>query len=448
MNQSINEQIVSFVNNITYDDLPQELIQIVKEAFIDYVAVTIAGCNQNSVNATLAYAKFSSQKEEATIFGRNEKSSVEFASMVNATASHVLDFDDVSWATIGHPTVVVAPVCFAMAEKYKCSGKDIILAYALAVEVMHKLADLTMPYISQNGWHTTPVYGVFGSVVAGAVLKGSTPNELLNALGVAASKASGVRSNFGTDTKSYHAGMACYNGLEALYLSSFGLESSAKAVEDIDGFIQTFTGEKLDNTLLNLGRDWDLLKRGLVFKQYPCCSGSHPAADLTKEMIEKYNFSISDIKCIKVGCSLLAPKELKCDFPTTALEAKFSMRYAVASMLLYNKLTLTEFTNEKVANKKAQELMQKIDVQIDDEFEKLGFIGTSPARLTIYMNDDTVYEDKNMLAKGNPEKRLSSFEIESKFLNCTANNDNSKQLYSLLVNLEELAFLSSLTKLC
>lgn len=448
MKQSINEQIVSFVNNTKYEDLPDSLISLVKEALIDYVGVTIAGCNQNSVNATLDYARYSSSKQEATIFGRDEKSSVEFASMVNATASHVLDFDDVSWATIGHPTVVVAPVCFSMAEKYEGSGKDIILAYALAVEVMHKLADITMPYVSQNGWHTTPTYGVFGSVVAGAVLKKSSSQELLNALGVAASKASGVRSNFGTDTKSYHAGMACYNGLESLYLAQFKLRSSPTALEDVDGFIQTFANEVPTSLDLKLGVDWDLEKRGLVFKQYPCCSGSHPAADLTKELVQANSFELDDIQSIKVGCSLLAPKELKCDFPKTALEAKFSMRYAVASMIIYKRLTLDEFTNEKVLNPTVQELMDKIEVQIDEEFEKLGFIGTSPARITIYLNDGRIIEDKNMLAKGNPEKRLSSLEIEEKFLQCTKNINRPKHLYTLLQNLENVDFAKTLTTLC
>lgn len=447
MSNSLTEQIVSFINNTTYEDLPEDLVQIVKEALIDYTAVTIAGSNETPTNAVFAYAMNCSVKEEATIFGRNKKTSVEFASMINGTASHVLDYDDVSWATIGHPTVVVAPVCFSMAEKYGRSGKDVILAYSLAVEVMHKLADITMPYISKNGWHTTPIYGIFGSVIAGGILKGSSSKELLNALGIAASKASGIRSNFGTSTKSYHAGMACYNGLESLYLASFGLDSSPKALEEEDGFIKTFTGQIEKSISLNLGNKWDLLERGLVFKQYPCCSGSHPAVDLTKDMMEKYSILYKDIKHIKVGCSLVAPKELTCDFPNNSLNAKFSMRYAIASMLYYNRLTLHEFKDEKVLNNDIQNLMKKIDVRVDSEFKKLGFIGTSPAKIVIELNDGRIFEDVNMLAKGNPEKKLSSKEMKSKFLNCVTYNDAEK-LYELLLNIEKISEIEDITMYC
>lgn len=448
MKETVFEQIASFVSTTKYEDLPQEVIKVSKDALIDYVGVTIAGASQNSVKASLAYAKYSSQKEEATIFGHQCKSSVEFAAMVNATASHVLDYDDVSWATIGHPTVVVAPVCFAMAEKYHRTGKEMIHAYALAVEAMHKLADLTMPSVSEKGWHTTPVYGVFGAVIAGALLKGSSKEEIINALGLGASKASGIRANFGTDTKSYHAGMACYNGLEALYLSHFGMCSSSKSFEDMDGFMQTFAGICDENLTLKLAKPWDLIDRGLVFKQYPCCSGSHPAADLIKEMHDKHNFELEEIEHIHVGCSLLAPKELKCDFPNTALEAKFSMRYAVASMLVFGGLGLEEFLDEKVQCTQVQELMSKIDVKVDEEFKKLGFIGTSPAYIKITLSTGEIFSDRSMLAKGNPEKPLSLEEIKQKFFTCTKHLDQGEALFSTLEKMEVLESLEPMLAYC
>ena len=445
MSLSISKQITDFTKKITYDDLPEDLIDIIKNAFLDYTGVSIAGCKENSVMATLEYAKNSSGKEESKIFGHNLSLSVEFASLVNATSSHVLDYDDVSWATIGHPSVVIAPVCFSMAQKYNKSGKDMILAYAIASEVMHKLAKLTMPYVSENGWHTTSIYGVFGAVIAAAILKESSKEEIINAIGIASSKASGVRSNFGTDVKSYHAGMACYNGIESLYLASFGLKSSDNSIEGSDGFIQIYAGLDLKDPKLDFSSNWDLLTNGLVFKQYPCCSGSHPASDLIKEMIEKYSISVNDIENIKVGCSILAPKELKCDFPKTALEAKFSMRYAIASMLIYGNLSLNEFSDEKVQNDEIQNLMQRISVDIDDEFKKLGFIGTSPARIKIYHKNKVIYEDINMLAKGNPNKELSNEEMKKKFLQCT---DDNVTLYDFLSNLESLERINNMLKYC
>lgn len=447
MTPTLYQHIANFIHETRFEDLPPSLINVVKSALIDFVGVSIAGATQNSVASAMAYAKYSSSKEEATIFGHAKKTSVEFAAMINAISGHALDFDDVSWTTIGHPSVVVAPVCFALAQKQNASGRDIILAYALATEVMHKLASISMPSTSERGWHTTAVFGTFGALVAGAVLKKSSKEEIINALGLAASKTSGIRANFGTDTKAYHAGMACYSGLEALNLASFGMKSSPSSFEDTDGFLQVFADLKYKDEALSLGEPWDLCKNGLVFKRYPCCSGAHPAADIMERIRQKHTFDYHDIEYIEVGCSLLAPKELKCDFPQTALEAKFSMRYVIASMLVYGKLGLDEFTNTKIKNPKIQYLMQKIHISVDEEFAKLGFIGTSPTRIHIVFNDSKSIENIQLLAKGNPENPLSMDEIEAKFQMCTKNINHSEELFCILCDLENNLILNNFFKL-
>lgn len=132
----------------------------------------------------------------------------------------------------------------------------------------------------------------------------------------------------------------------------------------------------------------------------------------------------------------MAPKELICDFPKNALEAKFSMRYAIASMIIYKNLGLEEFTNKKVKEKKVQELMKKIDISIDSEFKKLGFIGTSPTRIKIKTKNIEI-EEINYLAKGNPEKKLSEQEIKDKFFQCTKGLENQEKLFNLLKSFEK-----------
>lgn len=447
MKQAIFEQIAQFVSIVKFDDLPKELISLIKTALIDYTGVCIAGMEQNSVKSVMRYAEFMSSKQEATIFGIDKKTSVEFAAMINSISAHSLDFDDVSWTSIAHPSVVVAPVCFALAQKLNLSGKELILAYGAATEAMHKIAKISMPNVSQNGWHTTSVYGVFGAIVSAAILYKTPPKNIINALGLGSSKASGIRANFGTDTKAYHAGMACYNGLEALSLANFGLGASRLAFEGDEGFLQIYGGINGFDLKLNLTMPWDLLENGLVFKKYPCCSGSHPAADLINELILKYNLKFEDIAHIDVGCSLLAPKELKCDFPNTALEAKFSMRYAIASMLIYKNLGLNEFSDERVQDIRIQSLMRKIDVKVDEEFAKLGFIGTSPVKIHIELNFGKIIKGKRMLAKGNPQNPMSIDEIKDKFYICTKNIKYQNRIFEILSELEKFKNLDEFFKL-
>lgn len=447
MKETAFEKVAKFVQETSYEDLPPKLIDIIKTAFTDYVGVSVAGARHKNVTAMIKYAKLNSKKREASVFCYGFKSSVQLVAMINAVSSHSLDFDDVSLSTIGHPSVVIAPVCFALSENLNLGGKDMILAYALASEVMHKLALCTMPEVSQNGWHTTSVFGVFGAVVAAAVLKRSSKSEIISALGIAASKASGVRANFGTSVKAYYAGMACFNGIDSLLLAGCGLSSSPYSFEGVDGFMQTFGGIYEGEVDLKFGDTWDLLQNGLVFKRYPSCSGAHPAIDLALEMGPKYGLNFRDIKRIDVGCSLLAPKELNCEFPTDALQAKFSMRYAIASALFYGGAGLGEYTNEKVADPQIQEFMRKIYVSVDNEFKRLGFIGTSPVKIKITLENGEILNGKCLLAKGNPQNPLSTDEMASKFYECTKDLRENKRLFETLNELEKCENLEEILNL-
>ncbi len=444
---NIFEEIADFIQSSSFEDLPLQLVSDIKVALIDYIGVTIVGSNSDKLEPLYKYEKALNNLEESTIFGTGKKSSVIFTSQINAMASHVHDFDDVSWSTIGHPTIVVAPTCFSFAEKYKRSGRDVILAYALAIEVMHKLADTTMPNISENGWHTTCVYGVFGSLIAAVILKGDlTKNQIVNALGIAVSKASGVRANFGTDTKSFHAGIAVKNGIEAMYLAYYGLTSSKDAFDGPDGFMQVFAQKKYESKSLNLSQPWDILDRGFVFKKFPSCSSTHPACDLIFDMKSEYNINHEEIEKIEVFSTVLTLKDLTYNLPKTALEAKFSIQYPIASILVYDQLRLEEFEDEKINNPVIQDLMSKISLDTNQEFLDMGFIGTAPIRIKVYFKNKKILNNINMLARGNKEKPLSSKEIKDKFLYCSRSLKNNEFIYDEINKLEKLKSLDTLVE--
>ena len=213
------------------------------------------------------------------------------AALANGVAGHALDYDDVSWSTIGHPTVVIAPVVFAVGQVFGVSGNDIIKSYALGVEIAHKIAGLVMPQVSANGWHTTSVFGPFGAAAASALLSGLKAESFISALAIAASTSSGLRGNFGTPTKAYHAGMAAYNGATATILASLGMNAAADVIEARDGFADVFGNQTTNVHKISFGSPWDLVKPGLVFKKYPCCSGTHPAIDCILHMINETPFT-------------------------------------------------------------------------------------------------------------------------------------------------------------
>ncbi|MCI6988670.1 MAG: MmgE/PrpD family protein [Campylobacter sp.] len=179
-----------------------------------------------------------------------------------------------------------------------------------------------------------------------------------------------------------------------------------------------------------------MLQNPLTFKQYPCCSGTHPVLDLTKELV-KYSINFQNIANIHIGCSLLAKKELNIEFAKTGLKGKFCMRYAVATMIIYKNVEIKHFSDEFVRDKRVQDLMKKIDISVDDEFAKLCFIGNSPVKITITLNDKKQIKGSHLFAKGTPNNPLSNDELKAKFYSLTSSLQNQNKLYDMLMNLEE-----------
>lgn len=415
---SLLNKLASFTVNTSLDQIPEDVKEWGREALADFTAVVMPGAKMPVSQNVMAYLKETMTPGKSVLFGTTLSTDPVSACLFNGTASHSLDFDDVSWATIGHPTVSVAPAAFAVAQETEGSGADVLKAYVIGVEVMHQIARWTMPKLSENGWHTTPAYGAFGAAAAACSLYKANETITANALAIAASKAGGVRANFGTQTKALHAGLSAAAGVEAAKLAIHGVTGNPAAIEAIDGFAQCFSNPIEANIKVDIGEFWDLRENGLVFKQYPCCSGSHPTNDVWNDYLEKNNLCFEDIEKIHAGVSLLGPRELNCHRPTDSVQAKFSLEYALASRIVLGPITVDSFTNEKVNDPRIQDLMNRIEMEIDPELAKLGFIGTAPVRLSIYLKNGEVINLSNDLAEGNPEKPLTEEKRRNKFFSC------------------------------
>ncbi|PSW11407.1 MmgE/PrpD family protein [Photobacterium sanctipauli] len=439
MSEPLLRQIARWCVNLQWRDIPEPVVALARTAMTDYVAVTIAGSDMPVAKHVQAFAASRIEQGKCQIFGTNQTSNVAYASYANGAASHALDFDDVSWTTIGHPTVTVAPVVFAVAQQRQLGGEAMLLAYIAGVEAQHQIARWLMPRLSEQGWHTTPTIGVFGAAVAAGVMMGLDEETLTHALAIAASSASGVRGNFGSQTKAMHAGLAAYSGVNAAELAQIGVTGQPNVIEAPDGFGQCFA-QRTDfgGAVLTLGKQWDLIDSGLVFKQYPCCSGSHPAIDCWDELLQERSIHPDEIEYIQVGASLLGPRELVCNLPQNAIEAKFSMQYALAARLIHGEVGVASFTDGKVQEPQVQALMGKIQMRVDPELEKLGFIGTAPVKIRIYLKSGDTLFIENDLAKGNPEKPLSATDIERKFTACVAPKVGEVQCQQWLAVLGQL----------
>ena len=441
---SILQQAALFLNEVRFEQLPAPAVKTAKLAILDYIGVAIPGSQQPVAQNLLRWAQQRHWDDSASTLFTNHRLDPENAALVNAAAGHALDFDDTSWATIGHPTTVIVPALLALCQQHNLSGQQLITAYISGVEVSHKIADLIMPMASENGWHTTGIFYALGTAAAASQLLQLTEVQSTEAMALALSRSSGIRSNFGTQAKPYHAGMAAKAGLEAVSLIQAGITASPTALEGVDGFIQCFGDLELAESIRTLsepvpfGVNWDICTRGYAFKGYPNCSGNHPACDLILELIAREHLAWQQIERIDAGVSLLGPKELVCDHPNTPVEARFSLQFALSAALVYGQITLQEFTEEKIQDARIQEMMPRIQMAVDPELAKLGFIGTAPIKLKIHLKDGQVIDAENDLARGNPEKPFSDDEFAEKFRRCCQAMLPTTQLDALLNALFEL----------
>ncbi len=424
---TVANKSTSFIRGLQFDDLSLKVRKTVQWALTDYVGVTIGGSDMPAAKLLREIQVEPGGSACSKIFGTDRRLTVAEAVLLNGTASHALDYDDVSWTTIGHPTVTVAPVIFAYGEVLGKNGRDIVTAYVAGVEVQHKIAAALMPAVSDRGWHTTSVFGAVGAAAAAAKICDLDEKTTANALGIAASMAGGVRANFGSLTKAAHAGMACQQGVTAVIWAHAGITSSDYAFEGTDGYSEVFSGIKIEPAQIDFAGSFDLERNGLVFKKYPCCSGSHTAIDSLGDVIKKHQLTPADIDKIDVGVSMVGPRELICACPQNAVEAKFSMQYALAARLFYNQLTLEEFTDDAVQNPDIQALMGRINMYVDEQYDNLGFMNTSPANIQVYLRNGELITGRCDIARGNPDNPLSTEEFKEKFICCTRNRYTRKK---------------------
>ena len=282
--------LAGFVVNTHYNSLPPGTLETAKTAILDSLGVAVAGSREESALIAGKLAREERAKEETTIYGQRFKSSALQGAFVNGTATHAHDFDH-SFVVGGQPTAPIIPAIFALGEPLGVSGKQILEAYVAGFEVTAALMFAVQD--AGGGWHANGTIGSFGASAACAKLLGLKESEIEMALGITASMASGVSSNFGTMTKPLHVGQAARNGVMAARLARSGFTSNAQTLEGRNGFFDSFYPGRKPNMAAfeSLGRVYALEKYGVRFKPYPCGGLTHTAIYATIQLRDEHRIT-------------------------------------------------------------------------------------------------------------------------------------------------------------
>ncbi|MEQ8194222.1 MAG: MmgE/PrpD family protein, partial [Rhodospirillales bacterium] len=298
------DRIVDFTLDTRFEDIPEQALKVAREAIFDCIGVTLAGTIEPAGLIGAQWAKSCAGAPQSTVWGHGFKTAAGDAALINGTAAHALDYDDVTWGLVGHPSVSLVPSLIALGELTGASGRDVLLGYAVGFEVMAKIGRTTQPLHSLEArWHATGTIGSFGACAACCRLLGLTPEQTAYALGIVYSMTSGNVSNFGTMTKPFHAGLAARNGVQAAQWAQLGFTSVPHPFDGPIKFQDVFSrGLPCDmSPIEELGKDYELVTRAVVIKPYPCCVSAHTGIDAAKRVREEEHVGLDDIEKIDVG---------------------------------------------------------------------------------------------------------------------------------------------------
>ena len=450
--QKLTAYVAQFVVNTKYSDLPSEVLELGKKSILDGLGLALSGSKAETAGFIQEYVKsFGFRPGGATVLGSAAKLPPRFAAFANGVAIHVDDFDETQLALakdrvyglLVHPTVCVLPAALATAELLGKSGRDLLLAYQVGVEVECKIAEAISPRHYEDGFHSTGTCGVFGGTSACAKLKEFDVERTVRAFAIAASHAAGLRENFGTMMKPFQAGHASEGGVVAADFAALGWTGAEQILEAQRGFFHAYGGGYDPAAIVDrLGKPWTFQTPGVSIKPFPSGSLTHPGMTELLRLIHSNSIRAADVELVEVGTNRNMPNTLIHHRPTTGLQAKFSMEFCMAILLLDGKADLTKFTDAMANRPDVQEMIGRVRFYTDPEAEKAGYDKMTTI-IKITLKDGRVISGRTDFGKGSPTNPMSYDEVAEKFQGCAAFAEwpsaKANQVIDLVRKLEDVS---------
>jgi 2-methylcitrate dehydratase PrpD len=376
--------------------------------FANWVGCAIGPSQHETMQAVLAAVQMLSPAPQASVLGRREKVDIASAALLNGISSHTFDFDDTHLKTIIHPAGPVAPAALALAEHLGLSGRPLIDALVLGIEVSCRVGNAIYPDHYDRGWHITGTTGMLGSAAACSRLLGLDAARTQMALGIAASQPIGVREQFGTMTKPFHPGGAARVGLMSALMAKHGYTASRRALEAPRGLLQVFS-DKTDWSEITegLGQRWEAALN--TYKPFACGIVIHPSIDACVQLRELHHLKAADIAKVTIRVHSLVLELTGKKTPATGLESKFSVYHSCAVGLLYGQAGEHEYTDAVVNRPEVTALRAKVEAIVDDRIDE------ASVDLTIRTTDGRDLHLFVEHAIGSVERPMTDEQLRAKF---------------------------------
>lgn len=402
---SVSRTLADFVAASSWADVEAQSHEA-RRSILNFFATALGSANDPAVTAALRTLSPFSGAAAATIIGRSERLDAMCASFLNAVSANLLDFDDTHPETIIHPAAPVAAPVLALAEARRLSGRDVLTAFILGVDVECRIGNAVSPRHYARGWHITSTCGIFGAAAACAKLLGLPAEGIANAIGIAASQSAGNVENLPSAAKNVSVGNAARNGLFAALLAQQGYEAAPRAIEGPLGWARTMGDEPdLARLLDGLGQTWEIAKN--TYKPYPAGIVFHSVIDACLLLRERIGRRVDQIESVTVqGSALLLARG---DRPVNnERDARVSIHHCVACGLLLGTAGVVEFARETVVRPDIAQLRQKVRAELDGEMPD------GAARIILRLSSGEVLTRTVITPRGSLAAPLGDRDIEAK----------------------------------
>ncbi len=389
----------------------------------------------------------------STVIGIGRRVPAPWAALVNGTATHAHDLDDHELAAITHPSAVLLPALLAVAEERNASGREILDAYIVGLEIITRIGEgVNMPFY-HRGWHATSTIGAVGAAAACARLMRLDAAAVAAAIGIGTSMAAGCSSQVGTMTKPTHAGLAAKAGVVAASLAAAGMTSSLGVLDaKWSSFLSLYAGPEAKGfaePLAKLGKILAIEEYGVVTKIYPCCGFIHRPVDAILELRAIHDLTAKEVQGITVTVPCRNMDILVYPEPKTDTQARFSMHYCVAVALLMGQLTAADFLPSALSRPEVRALIPLIELcghpltsaSLDPSTQE-------PDVVTVHLKDGQTFSKSVDHARGTPALPLSEAETTAKFEYCAARLSSTDRAaaWAALQHFETLNEVGELTR--
>jgi 2-methylcitrate dehydratase PrpD len=438
------ERFAAWTRSLSLQAIPPEVVVAAKLHLLDALGCGLAAHALGIATAGREAMRESGGGAAASVIGVAERWPAAHAAFANGMLCHGLDFDDTHTEAVCHVSTVMAPAAIAAAEARGASGADLLVALVAGNEIIIRIGMAAPAVFHRRGFHPTSVCGVFGATAAAARLRGLDHRAIAQALGIAGSLACGIFEYLadGSETKPMHAGAAAQSGLVAASLAAHGATGPASVFEGRFGLFATFADIHridLEPALADLGRRWETPR--IAFKPYPACQYIHAPIDAAARAVGSHGVSADQIADVVVRVPepavalVLEPAAAKAH-PRTPYDAKFSLPFSVAAMLVHGAVDLDSYREEAMGDERVLELARKVRYEV---VPFATFPKAFPGGARIVLRDGRALEAEIPNQRGGPENPMSAEEVLVKFrknAQLALPNERADRLERLVLSLE------------